>query len=325
MSTIKVNDRFAVKDRYGAPMPKLRQGGFWARTEVIGGYGDIITKGNGLSTLGEVLFRQHNIVPIGGTSYAMQKLFEIPETQIDIPTLYSETGIGLPDTSTPTEVFQTPIGDRAIQYRHGHYICCFGVGITGTAENDVTVYNPDYREYSINISKVTTDGLTVTGTMLPFRYTAETLSTTERLQYFGKLVSETDVTGYYLKTFESVPTIKHIWKTGEEVLDEEEEELVASSDVWQNIAGLNSVESCTEIVLKIGKKDIKEWFQNLEQEDRTRINTIALFDGRFVKDESDPTDDGDFEDVRMFSKLCINPEYLTLNKDLHIIYRCYTS
>ena len=323
---LKVNDKFIANDGIGGiNMPKLHQSGLWAKTEVLGGYGNISKGRNGLSTLDEVIFTQHNIVPIGGCSYAMQKLFEIPEEQIEIPTLYSETGIGLPDTSPPTETFKTPIGPRAIQYRHGHYVCLFGVGITGTAENDVTVYDPDYREYTINIHKVTKDGLTVTGKMLPFRYTADQLSTTERLQYFGKFVDDKDVTGYYLKTFESIATIKHIWKTGEEVLDEEEEELVSSSDVWENVSGLNAVESCTEIILKVGKKDLKEWFIAQEQEDRTRLNTIALFDGRFVKDESDPTDDGDYEDVRMFSKLCINPEYLTLNKDLNIIYRMYTS
>ena len=178
------------------------------------------------------------------------------------------------------------------------------------------------REKNIELNRVTTDGLTLTGTMLPFRFTAETLSALDRKKYFGKKVHSTGETGYYLKRFENDAVIKHIWKTGDDFTNDNEETLVSSADVWQNNIGMNAVESFTECVLKISKKDVKEWFINLEQEDRARINTIALFNGQFVKDSS--TDSGDYRDVRMFSKLNIPTEYLSLNKDLNIIYRVYT-
>lgn len=294
--------------------------GLWARTEVIGGYGDLNINPNGKSSLGEEIFHQSNIVPIGGVSYVMQNMFGVEETQIQIPTLYEETGIGLSNSTPATETYKTPDGNKPIIYRTGHFVQLFGVGITGTAENDVTIYKPDYREASINLSKVNSDGLTVTGTILPFRFTQETLNSSERKQYFGKKMNSEGVTGYYLKKFESEPIIKHIWKTGEDV---EDETLVSSSDVWANTSGMNAVESFTEIFIKIGKKDIKEWFAELEQEDRCRINTIALFTGEFVKNDDDATDYGDYRDVTLFSKLCINPEYLNLNKDLNIIYRVY--
>jgi hypothetical protein len=235
-----------------------------------------------------------------------------------------EDGIGLPDSSAPTETYLTPQGEVATLYRYGNLVQLFGVGITGTAENDVSVYPVDYREKSIKLSKVNTDGLTVTGTMLPFRFTAETLSNEERQKYFGKKVNEDGVTAYYYKKFESDPVIKHIWKTGEDV---EEETMVDPADVWDNAAGLNSIESFTEIILKISKYDIKEWFINLEQEDRTRINTIALLTGEYVDDSESGTQQpyGDYRDVRLFSKLCIPVEYLSLSKDLHIIYRIYSN
>ena len=127
--------------------------GLWARTEVIGGYGDFNINPNGKSSLGEQIFRQSNIVPIGGVSYVMQNLFGVNENQIDIPTLYEETGIGLTNSTPPTETYKTPNGNKAIIYRKGHFVQLFGVGITGTAENDVTIYKPDYRENSINLSK----------------------------------------------------------------------------------------------------------------------------------------------------------------------------
>ena len=50
----------------------------------------------------------------------------------------------------------------------------------------------------------------------------------------------------------------------------------------------------------------------------------ALFTGQYVPSTS-VTDYGDFRDVRLFSKLNIPTEYLSLNKDLNIIYRVYTS
>lgn len=309
---ITVKDRISLHDKVST--------GLWAKTEVIGGFGDVWINPNGKSTLGEECFRQHNIVPIGGVSYAFENIFGIKENQIQVPTLYDETGIGVADSLAPTETYLTPKGNQSIIYRYGHFVQLFGVGITGTAENDVSVYPCDYREKSINLTKVNSDGLTVTGTMLPFRYTAETLNSSERKQYFGKKVDDQGITGYYLKKFESDAVIKHIWKTGEDVDDET---LVSSSDVWENTSGLNAVESFTEIILKVSKKDVKEWFIALEQKDRTRINTLALFNGRFVKDPDNAADYGDYQDVRLFSKVCINPEYLTLNKDLNIIYRIY--
>ena len=170
------------------------------------------------------------------------------------------------------------------------------------------------------MTRVTEDGLTLRGTMLPFRYTSTVLSSTERKKYFGKKTFDNGYSGYYLKRFESDPVIKHVWKTGE---DTDEETLVSSADVWDNTVGRNVVESFTECICKVSYKDVKEWFAALAQEDRTRINTIATFSGRYVTNPNDPGDPGDYQDVRLFSKLNIPVEYLTLNKDLNIIYRSY--
>ena len=310
---ILINDRLSLKD-------DVRPNGLWAKTEIIGGYGDIITDEFGLTSLSEVTFRQHNIVPIGGVSYVMQNLFGVTENQIEIPTLYSEAGIGAPDSAAPTETYQTPDGTRTVIYRYGHLVQLFGIGITGTGENDVTIYSPDYREKSINLTKTNKDGQTVTGTMLPFRYTTGELSTAEKKQYFGKKKSSDGYTGYYLKKFETDPVIKHIWKT---TADTDNETLVSSSDVWSNASGLNAVESLTEMYLKLTKKDVKEWFDSIEEPTRTRFNTLALYNGQYVKDTAVSSDTGDYRDVRLFSKFCINPEYLNLSKDLNIIYRVY--
>lgn len=316
---ILLKDQMSFNDKYQTP-------GLWARTEVLVGSGDLLYVDDphrkARFAPGCPFTKSTNMVVIGGAQYAMEKLFGVPGDQITIPTMYAENGIGIEDSAAPTDSYITPDGVSHAIYRHGNIVQLMGVGITGTAENDITVYPVDYREKNINMSIVNADGKRVTGTMLPFRYTTEVLSASERKQYFGKKTASDGNVGYYLKRFEAEPTIKHIWKTGEDVDDET---LVNPDDVWENITGLNAVESFTEIVLKINRKDIKEWFISLEQENRARINTIALFTGEYIRDDTDPSDYGDYRDVRLFSKLCIPVEYLTLAKDVNILYRCYSS
>lgn len=323
-------DTLLVKDKLHmskdvVSFPAQPRNGLFARTEVIGGYGDVINNPLGKSSLSEEIFNTHNIVPIGGVSYAFQHIFGVEETQIDIPTMKELHGIGADDSQpVVTETYITPDGTATTVYRYGHFVQLFGIGVTGTAENDISIYQCDYREESINIDKVNADGLEVKGVMLPFRYTAKSLDSLENKKYFGKITNaNTGVTGYYLKRFETDTVIKHIWKTGEDI---ESEVLVPSSDVWENVSGVNAVETFAEMILKISKEDVKEYYRDfLEQPSRCRFNTIGLFNGRFVNPASNDAVYGDYEDVRLFSKLCINPEYLDLNKDLNIIYRVYGS
>lgn len=316
------SNKKVLKDRLpGLPcVDKLST--LWKKTEVLASQADVILNPHGKSSFapGCPFTSSTNMVPIGGVEYAMEKLFGVSGTQFTVPTLYDQNGIGLPNSVESSETYKTPDGNKSIIYRHGHFVQLFGIGITGTAENDVTVYPVNYRENGIGLSRVTDTGLTLTGTMLPFRYTTDALSPTERKQYFGKKQDSNGYTGYYLKRFESDAVIKHIWKTGE---DTEDETLVSSSDVWNNASGTNDVESFTEIVLKISKKDVREWFNILDQSDRTRINTLALFNGLYIRDDSNSADYGDYQDVRLFSKLNIPVENLTLAKDLNIIYRVY--
>lgn len=326
VETIRLNDKLHFEDKVVGVKTEnvnMQSHGMWKRTEVIGGFGDFVRAQSpfGKSTLTDISWHEENMVTIGGVQYAMENIFGEKGEQIPIPTLYSETGIGHADSLPPTETYDTPEGPKSIIYRPGNKVWLFGVGITGTAENDITVHPTDYREKSINMNRVTSEGLTLTGTMIPFRYTAAQLTELERKQYFGKKQASDAPTGFYLKRFEQPAQIRHIWKTGEDV---ENETLVSSSDVWENNVGMNAVESFTEFFLRISKKDIKEWFINLEQKDRTRINTIALFSGEFYRTGPDDID-GDYRDVRLFSKLNIPVEFLVLNKDLNIIYRVYGS
>lgn len=310
----------------------------WKRTEILCSTGDVILNKNGKSTFapGCPFSISTNMVPIGGVQYAMERLFGI-KGEIEIPTLYDLTAgsknnpaiptkydnpVGVANSPIPTETFNIPGGQKTIIYRPGNIVQLFGIGITGTAENDITVFPVNYRENSIDLTIASEDNQTVNGIMVPFRYTTTELRSDERKQYFGKMKNGNDVVSYYLKRFESDPVIKHVWKSGEDSEIDEEENIVSADDIWSNTSNLNAVESFTEFILKINTKDTKEWFAALNQEDRARVNTIALFTGEYVT-EGALDSDGDYRDVRLFSKLNIPVEYLTLNKDLNIIYRVY--
>lgn len=341
-------DRLALNDdQKFVQMPSVQSHGLWAKTKIMASHDDIEYDKNGVasfvkkiptgvSSLGETIFRTEksapiweatNMVPLGGCQFAMEQLFGVKSEQFDIPTLYNMDPdsntyqAGLPDLEVPTTTYDVPGGKKAVIHEPGTIVQLFGLGITGTAENDITVYPVDYRENSINLNRVTTDGLTLHGTMVPFRYTMSELSDAEKLQYFGKKTdSVSGEVAYYLKKFDTDPIIKHIWKTGEDV---ENESLVSSSDVWSSNVGVNAVESFTECVLRVTKKDVKEWFISLGQEDRTRFNTIALFTAQYVPNADGSI--GDYRNIRLFSKLNIPVEYLSLTKDLNLIYRVYTA
>lgn len=340
----------------------------WRRTEVLCSNGEVVFNPKGKSSFapGCPFTVSENMVPIGGVQYTMQQLFSVRNTKDDtlltIPTLYDLTSnptkwgnpntypapVGRPnsgisdDSTNPNETYIQPPKVRVdgtldpepsikvAPYRIGHRVQLFGIGITGTAENDITVYPVNYRENSMDIEIAGEIGQTIRGVMVPFRYTpveltdgSHPLTPAERTQYFGKMVdTENGITSYYLKKFDVEPVIKHVWKSGED-MENDEENQVDENDVWANTTNMNAIESFTEIILKITKKDAKEWFAAMNEEDRARVNTIALFSGEYVKNDS--SDDGDFQDVMMFSKLNIPVEYLTMSKDLNIIYRVYGS
>lgn len=302
---------------------QIQNKGIWRRTEVLVGNGEIeVHKEPWRKSSfkpGCPFTKSENMVPIGGVDYMMEMLFGVKNTQFSIPTMYELHNIGAADSPLPNETYMTPNGPKNILYRYGHMVQLYGIGITGTGENDITVHPVEYNEYDINISRASKDGMELKGNMLPFRVTPEALTETDRKMYFGKKMDENMNTAYYLKRFETDAMVKHCWKTGEEA---DEDYMVSADEVWNNLNGINAMESFTEIILKINKRDVKEWFIKLDQKERTRINTIALFNGRFVVND-ETGDFGDYQDVRLFSKLNIPVEYLVLTKDLNIIYRVY--
>lgn len=288
--------------------------GLWVKTEILGGYGKHVNPFTGKTEFEETIFGpDENTVTIGGVQYAMEMIFGV-KGGINVPTLYDQLQIGLPNATYSSVKVDAPDGQYSMPYRHGNMVTLFGIGLTGSAENSITKYPVDYRENGINVSKTAEDGTELDGIMLPFRYTSQSLNETEQKKYFGKKASASgDYTGFYLKKFENDPLIKHVWNTG---TDDEAAAEITNAEVWTSTRSTPAQSYC-ELALKITNKDIKEYFNLTSRIDEPRFNTVALFFGDYNADKAD------YENVRMFSKLYIPTENVSLSKDLDIIYRVY--
>ena len=325
--TRQVSDEICTKD-------SINHGGIWAKTEILVGHGYHHSDDRlSLSYLDELIFDPvHNTVPISGVQALFEMAFGI-KGPIIMDTLYSKHGIGLPDEATVPS-FLVPDNEdiegsatlREAIYSNGHIVQLFGLGITGTAENNITVHKVGYRETDIEMVVNTADGK-VDGIMLPFRYTESELDPNERQKYFGKKIdTSTGKTGYYLKRFEAFPEIKHIWRSADKA-GSKATEVVATNDTIWDFSRDDALKSLVEIHFTISQDDLKEYFNyKLDQAEAARFNTIALFTGRYSEVGKPAADQfGDYCNVRLFSKLNIPTEPVSLEKDLEFIYRIYGS
>lgn len=249
------------------------------------------TKVIAYNELGEKLFETQNTIVIGGALYVLEKLFGV-RASLNVDYLNNIMGIA---TSGP------PITDI---YPKDNVVCLFGVGIGGAGDSITSVKPVDFKEREIM-------------NMIPFRYTDQPLLSAEEHKYWFRKKNEDGKVAYFLKRFETEPVIKALWKDSE-----------GGEDGTEVQGGVHTstrtepIETFVELVLKISKNDCREWFEvngNIEQ---ARINSIGLFTGVLGTLE-DGTQD--YKQVKLFSKLNINNEMLTLAKDLTIIYRIYTS
>lgn len=335
MSDIILRDKISrTEDIKYVKMPPQHRSGIYQRTQIIGGY-DLQVR-NGVSSLGETTFSESNMIPIGGCQYSFEQLFGV-NGPLEVPTLYdiSEGTIGIPNVSVlgyqssgENIKYYVPalagdIDSKEIIHPAGELVCLFGVGITGSATNVTTKPPVSYMEHSIQHSLATEDGSLVNSVMIPFRYTSSKLTDTEMIKYFGKTgqwsITNTEPIGYYLKRFESDPVIKHFWKAATDETESTNE--VEQGEYYPRVNAINTgiPETYIEMILKITPKDLKEWFDATDNIDATRINTIATFVGRYNRVQKD------YENVRLFSKLCFNPTSFALTRDFIIIYRIYSS
>lgn len=331
MRRLLLRDRVSLRDCTPA---STHASGLWARTEVLIGHGYNESR-LGKSFLKEVVFTTTNTVPITGVQSVLQYLFGV-NGPFAFDSLYQKRTIGSPDISqSGNYTYQYPNIDNNGQftedqqyslYNPGHLVQLFGIGITGTAENNVTVHKVDYREQDIEMEEfVTSTGETLDGKMYPFRYidSGDSLDAIDQAKYFGKKFDANNKVAYFLKRFEQEPVIKHIPKSEDTIgTNSDSEENLNRVDL-ERLSGNDAVETFIEIHLKITSDDLKEYFEFINESEACRFNTIALFDGIYVPGENG--NPGDYANVKLFSKVNIPTEPLSLSKDLEIIYRIYGS
>jgi hypothetical protein len=166
----------------------IRDGNLFSRTLIRGGY-DYYVDRNGISQLGEVLFQEHNSLVLGGAIYTLEKLFNV---QSSLSIDYLNTIMSIANDGTPiTEI-----------YPKDNKICLFGIGIGGcgdtiTSVKDVKIYEREIMD------------------MIPFRVTDQPLTEQELTKYWFRKTTTDGKTAYYLKTFETTPVIKSLWKDAE--------------------------------------------------------------------------------------------------------------
>lgn len=330
METRKLDDRVFIGDS----VDLFKPGQLWADTEILIGYGYHHSNDRfALSYLDEQIFpTQHNTVPISGVQTLLEMAFGV-KGPINIPSLYRRHGIGLPDESAvpsflvpDNEDIEGPATMHEAIYQPGHIAQLFGLGITGTAENNITVHKVGYRETDIEMVVKTADG-NMDAVMLPLRYTESELDPNERQMYFGKKIDpSTGKTGYYLKRFEAFPEIKHIWRSSDIAGTKAIETEATNDTIWDQSRD-DALKSLIEIHFIVCEDDLKEYFNyKLDEPKACRFNTIGIFFGRYSEVGKPSSEQfGDYCNVTLLSKLNIPTEHMSLTKDLEFIYRIYGS
>lgn len=291
MNDIRLNDQLNNKDTISFEAPQ--KSGF--RTKIVAGYDPYKDK-HGVTRFGETVFETENMIVLGGSLFTLEKLFGVV-SPLKVEYLNDIMGIA----TTGEEI--TDI------YPKDTVVCLFGVGTGGAGDAITEVKDVKYYEREIV-------------DMIPLRQTADPLTAAESKKYWFK--RDIEINGiqkrqYFLKTFETEPEIKVLWRDGEG--DEDGSEV---GDNVHNTPETNNtpIETFIEITMNINKKDIREYFEDMGNVEVARLNSIALFTG--IKSKISETEE-DFKQVKMFSKLNINNEVMTLAKDLTIAYRIYTS
>lgn len=249
------------------------------------------TKIIGLDTLtGEHLFESENQIVLGGALFILEKLFNV-EAPIVVDYLNTIMGVA---TENPVEEI----------YPKETAVCLFGIGTGGCGDSSRSVVDVKYYEREIF-------------DMIPFRVTDEELVGSDEDKYWFKRKESDGKVSYFLKRFDVDPEIRVLWKDGEEGEDGSE---VASG--VHTTTRTEPIETFVELILKVNKKDAREYFEINGDIESARINSIGLFTGNLQQLE-----DGsyDYKQVKLFSKLNIPNEMLVLSKDITIVYRIYTS
>lgn len=246
---------------------------------------------------GNILFEHlENNVVLAGAIYTLEKLFNV-RSSLTVETLNNIMGINNTDPASSAVV---PLDN---------HICLWAIGTGGSGDSIGSVRPVNFFEREIGTRGNSTE-------MIPFRITNTPLTGTEAGQYYFRKDNGDGTFSYFLKKFEAVPVIKVLWKDGAPGEDGSE----VSNDV-HNTTRTDDIEVFIEVILKINKKDAREYFQKTNQIENCHINSIGLVSG--IKKEV-AAGQFDYSDAKMITKLNFGNEMLE-NKEITFRYRIYTN
>ena len=264
----------------------------------------------------EILYRDKNVVPIGGYQFVFDKLFNIgldQETTLRVGDLNDEAPqmkIGVPrgeyksthynaetSTSNGSVVINNGVNISALNFVFG-----FMIGDGGSKEDNSTAIAPDYKNRSLYHP-------------IPFRMSNDGYPM-ENGKYFGRVSAFNGTTGadpvtsYYIKKFDTpLPHIVHRWVT-----DNDDEIEIVDDTVFASTSSVR-IESYTEINISVNKYDCRGYFTSSNIS--SRINEYGLVTGWYNAEKDD------YESIRLFTHFT-RPSIILLEDDrIESIYRIY--
>lgn len=242
---------------------------------------------------GNTIFKGlHNKVIISGSGLIARKLFDISTPEIT-PTYNDKLGI-----QAPAGEATSSIDPRTNATKDNPKVLLFCIGLDGCGTESSQVYPVNYTKW------IPTDQL------IPFRYPISTndLSDDLRESYFGRAIVG-DHVAYYFKRFDGDPVLIQQYIDGTPI----------DRNVYES-AKVDSAETYIEIVLKITKEDIREYFIATTGIDSAKINTVSLCYAWPQEVDNHLY----FNDIRPITKLNIpNEPMIDITKGIDIIYHVY--
>lgn len=249
----------------------------------------------------EELYRDHNIVVIGGYQYTFSKLFNIEmdsSSTLRVGELNDEAPqmkIGVQRSEYLSDASR-PAGVNISALNH---IFGFMVGDGGATENNITAISPSYKRRTLFRA-------------VPFRMSNDG-STIDESKYFGKSFTSSSsnmLSSYYIKKFDiPSPHIIHVWAA-----DSSDELNTVDDSVYASIS-TTPVESYVEINMSLDDDDCRGFFNTISS--IARVNEFALVSGWYNSEKND------YEKLVMFSHFTRPSILLDQDDSIKIIYRLY--
>lgn len=308
MKNINIKDRISSHDSMGGLRGEVIFGTGRHLVDYTDPYGNVCQR----TEFDKVLYKDHNIIPIGAYQYVFDKLFNIAldqETTLRVGNLNDEAPqmkIGVPRANYISNKYnaETNINGDAVSLRGGinisanNFVFGFMVGDGGAKEDNITAIAPDYKNRGLF-------------NPIPFRMSNDGYIFPEGM-YYGKLKTSgaNEVTSYYIKKFDSPqPHIVHVWAS-----NNPNEIDIVDDTVFSSTSSV-PIESYVEINLSLSEADVRGYFTKTGSS--PRVNEFGLVSGWYNPDLDD------YECLTLFSHFTRPSLPMIEGDNISAVYRLY--